>query len=207
MGDRFSIYQGALMHLGDGQIVSLTEANPKRHALDKVWDKSVNLLLEKAFWNFAIRTVEISPDTDYDPLFGYAYSFRKPDDWVRTNSISDDPYFTRGYEEYHDEGDYWFAAIDRLYIRYVSDDPLYGWNEGRWREGFCHALEALLAFRCGLPISNDKGNRNDLWTLYEKLVKDAKILDAVDEAVVHQPPGRLVSSRFRSGSRMNSRNQ
>lgn len=203
MADRLSIYRGALMHLGDGRLASLTEQNSRRFALDDVWEKSVNFLLEQGLWNFAIRTVELSADDDYEPLFGYQYSFQQPSDWIRTNSISDDPYFRQGYELYQEDNGYWFADLETLYVRYVSNDAQYGWNIGRWREGFAQALEAYLAFRCGLPISNDKSNRNDLYGLYEKLLKTAKIRDAVDEAVVYPPSGRLVRSRFGGRTRLN----
>lgn len=204
MADRLTIYRGALRHLGDGRLASLTDNDSRRLKLDDAWTSSVDFMLEKALWNFAIRTVELEADDDFEPLFGYAYSFSKPDDWVRLNAISDEPYFVRSYEKYHDDGDFWFADVDRLYLRYVSNSPLYGYNIGRWRQSFALALEALLAFRCGLPISNDRGNRNDLFQIFEKLLKDAKAQDAVDESVQYPPTGRLVKARFRSGSRMNS---
>lgn len=203
MADQLTIYRGALRRLGDGRLSSLTDNDSRRLKLDDAWAGAVNFMLEQGLWNFAIRTIELSADDDYEPLFGAQYSFRKPDDWVRTNTISTDPYFKEGFEEFHDEGDYWFANIEPLYIRYVSNSPYYGWNIGRWRENFARALEAWLAFDCGLPISNDKGNRNDLFQIWEKLLKVAKSKDAVDEAVQRPPTGRLVKSRLRSGSRMN----
>lgn len=201
MADRLAIYRGALRLLGDARLASLTEPSSNRYALDDIWTNAVDYMLEQGLWNFSIRTVELSADDDYEPLFGYAYSFRKPDDWVRTNSLCDEPYFTRGYEKFQDEGDFWFADIDTLYIRYVSNDAAYGWNVGAWRQSFAKALEAYMAFESGLPISNDKSNRNDLFNLFKDRLKTAKAKDAVDEAVAYSPPGRLVQSRFRSGSR------
>ena len=203
MADRLSIYRGALRLLGDGRLSALTDNDSRRLKLDDAWEGSVNFMLEQGLWNFAIRTIEISADDDFDPLFGYQFSFRKPTDWVRTNTISTDPYFKQGFEEYHDEGDYWFADQEPLYIRYVSNGPEWGWNIGRWRENFARALEAWLAYSCGLPISNDKGNRNDLFQIWERLLKSAKAKDAVDEAVQRPPTGRLVNARFRRGSRAN----
>lgn len=202
MADRLAIYRGALRLLGNGAgLSSLTETNPTRFRLDEAWADSVNYMLAKGLWNFAMRSVELTEDEDVEPLFGRLYAFSKPDDWVRTASISQDGTFREGYEQYEDETDWWYADINPLYVRYVSDDDEYGWNVGAWRQPFAKALEAYLAYECGLPISSDKSNRNDLYNVFTKLLKEAKTLDAVDELVQKSPVGRLVRTRLVSGSR------
>lgn len=196
MADRLEIYRGALRLLGDAHgLSSLTEEGPARTALDQAWQPAVDYLLAKGLWNFAIRSVELTPDEDVAPLFGYQYAFSKPVDWVRTVSISNEATFREGYEDYEDETGYWYADPNPLYVRYVSSDEDYGWNIAAWRQPFAKALEAYLAYDCGLPISSDRGNRNDMFTLFGKLLKEAKALDAVDERVRRQPSGRLVRSR------------
>jgi hypothetical protein len=202
MADRLEIYKGALRLLGDAHgLSSLTEVGPARSALDDAWQPAVRYMLAKGLWNFAIRTVELSNDEDVEARFGYEYSFSKPTDWIRTVSICSDATFRVGYELYEDEAQYWYADIDPLYIRYVSDDDDYGWNIAAWREPFAAALSAYLAFSCGLPISSDKSNRNDMHSLFKGLLKDAKALDAVDERVRQKPDGRLVRSRTTSRNR------
>lgn len=203
MADRLAIYRGALRLLGSATISSLTENHPARHALDEVWRPIGDQLLEAGLWNFAIRTVEVSNDENVAPLFGHTFSMSKPEDWVRTANISDDPTFARSYEQYDDEQGYWYCDVDPLYVRYVSNADEYGWNVGAWRQHFANAFSAYLAFECGLPISNDRGNRNDLFTLAEKRLAQAKIKDAVDERVQFKPEGRLVRARAsnRSGQR------
>ena len=202
MADRLSIYKGALRLLGGGELSSLTETGAARRALDDAWTPVGTMLLEAGLWNFAIRATELQNDEDVTPLFGYQYAVRKPDDWVRTASISDDPTFSRSYEQYEDETRYWYCNIDPLYVRYISNDEEYGWNVGAWRQHFADAFSAFLAFECGLPISQDKGNRNDLHGLAEKRLALAKTKDAVDERVQFKPVGRLVRARYtRSYSR------
>lgn len=197
MADRLLIYKAALRLLGDAHsLSSLTEEGPARRALDDAWSQSVEFMLAKGLWNFAIRAVELTNDENFEPRFGYQYAFSKPEDWVRTLSFSDDPTFREGWEDYEDEADHWFSNPNPLYVRYISNDEAYGWNIGAWREPFSKALEAYLAFECGLPVSSDRGNRNDLFSLFGKRLKDAKTLDAVDERVRRPPVGRLVKSRF-----------
>lgn len=201
MADRLAIYRSALRYLGNAAgLSSLTEASPTRYALDDVWRQAGDYLLAKGMWNFAIRSVELLEDEDVEPLFGFQYAFSKPDDWVRTVSISDEATFSGEFLDYSDETGYWYADPDTLYVRYVSNDDAYGWNVGAWREPFAQAFACYLAFQCALPLSSDKGNRNDLFNLFKGLLTEAKTLDAVDERVACSPPGRLVKSRLRRGS-------
>lgn len=203
MADRLEIYRGALQLLGDAHgLSSLTEEGPARRALDEAWQPAVAYLLAKGLWNFAIRSIELTDDEDVAPLFGYQYAFSKPSDWIRTVSISPDATFSDvGFEDFEDEAGNWYADTSPLYVRYVSDDEDYGWNIAAWRQPFASALECYLAFKSGLPISSDRGNRNDMFTLFGKLLKEAKALDAVDERVRRTPPGRLVRSRSNYRSR------
>jgi hypothetical protein len=202
MGSKLEIFRGAARLLGDGTVASLSEQNNKRLAFEEAWTSTVNSMLEKAFWNFALRDVALDADTDREPLFGWDAIFTKPDDWVRTAAISDQPDYRYGFEDFQDRPGVWYANVPTLYVSYVSDAPEYGWNIGAWRQSFCEALEAYLAFKCGLPISNDKSNRNDLWVLFKSLLSEAKSKDALDEAVQRPPAGRLVRARF--GNRFSS---
>lgn len=182
---------------------SLSEDSPSRRALDDAWAVTGEYLLARGLWNFALRSVELSADEDVEPRFGFTYAFSKPEDWVRTANISDSQDIGQGFEDFEDEPGVWYANVDTLYVRYVSNDDAYGWNVGAWRQPFARAFEAQLAFDCGLPISGDKSNRNDMHVLAEKLLKQAKTLDAVDERVRFSPPGRLVRSRVGRHSREN----
>lgn len=201
MADRLAIYRGALILLGGANISSLSEDIPPKRTLDGVWTDAVNYMLEQGMWNFAIRTAELSYDEDVEPLFGFQHAFSKPTDWVRTVSISETADFFEGLHRYEDETNYWHADPETLYIRYVSNDEAYGWNVGAWRQSFAKALSAYMAFESGLSISADRGNRNDLFSLYKSRLADAKIKDAVDERVREKPPGRLTRARFANGPR------
>jgi hypothetical protein len=196
MATKLNIYKGALRLLGPTQLSSLTDARPERYALDDAWDDAVEYMLAQGMWNFAIRAVELSVDADSDPRFGYDYVFSHPTDWVRTVAISDEPTFQSTFENYADENDYWYANVDTLYLRYVSNDELYGLNLENWRQPFAKAMEAWLAFESGLPISGDRGNRNDMMGLFKERLARAKILDAVDERVQWKKPGRWTRARI-----------
>jgi hypothetical protein len=191
--------------LGNHRIASLTEQTAMRSVLDDCWDSAVNYMLEQGLWNFALRTVELDFDTNVEPLFGYKYGFSKPADWVRTQRVCDFPTLNSDFERWHDEAAYWYADPEKLFITYVSNLPNYGWNIGAWRQHFCKALEAYLAFEAAIAIPDDKGSRSDLFQLYKRRLADAKIKDAADEEVEYAPRGRLIRSRYGYGSRTYTR--
>lgn len=195
MADRLSIYRGTLRLLGPSNLASLTEDRPERHVLDGIWQDAGDHILQSGLWNHAIRTVEMSYDEDVEPLFGYQHAFSHPDDYVRTASISGTADFREGLYDYETETSYWHANPDTIYVRYVSNDDAYGWNVGAWPPSIALAIQAYMAFESGLPISSDRGNRNDMYQLFEKRLAKAKILDAVDERVRQKPPGTWTRSR------------
>lgn len=201
MADRLEIYRGALRLLGPSNLASLTEDRPERHTLDGVWQTAGDSLLQEGLWNHAIRSSELTYDEDVEPLFGYRYAFSHPEDFVRLANISQTADYREGLNHYETEAGYFYADLETIYIRYVSNDADYGWNVGAWPVSFATTMSAYLAFESGLPVSADRGNRNDIYTLYQTRLGRAKTLDAVDERVHHSPPGRLTRARLRSSSR------
>ncbi len=197
MADKLTIYREALRHLGAERLASLTENRPERLTLDDVWTSAVLFVLTKASWNFASRTVEITYDEDIAAMFGYDYGFTKPDDCLRVTGLSLDGTFNDGFEQYKDENGVIYASVQSFYLQYVSSADTYGLNLGMWSEPFAKAVAAYLAYESGLPISGDRGTRSDMFQLYQKLLRDAKSIDASEDRVRRWPAGRLVRSRFR----------
>lgn len=196
MADRLQIYNGALRLLGPGRLSSLAEARPERFTLDDAWDGAVAYLLKQGFWNFAIRSATLSTvatPTGAHP--GYDYAFSRPADFVRTVSISSDPTFVSVFEDYEVQHTYFYTNIKPVYLRYISNDAAYGLAIANWPEDFAKALEAWLAFESGLPVSGDRGNRNDMLGLFKERLARAKTLDAVDERVNWKNPGRWSRAR------------
>jgi hypothetical protein len=48
-------------------------------------------------------------------------AFAKPTDWVDTSAVCQDEYFRVPLLQYADEVGYWFADLDEIYVKYVSD--------------------------------------------------------------------------------------
>lgn len=197
MTDKLSVYKGALRLLGPTELATLTDNRPERHTLDAAWDGAVAYLLKQGLWNFAIRSATLSSAaTPTGPHPGYDYAFSRPSDWVRTVSISSEPTFTTTFDDFEVQHTYFYTNITPVYLRYISNDAAYGLAIANWPEDFAKALEAWLAFESGLPVSGDRGNRNDMLGLFKERLARAKTLDAVDERVHWKKPGRWTRARI-----------
>ncbi len=199
MTDQLSLYNNALIHVGERTLADLNENNVFRRTLDTVWD-SGNIRKEwlaEGLWNFAIRTTEQSYDSAVSPPdFGYAYAFTKPDDWIRTAMVASDEYFDIPLTRYEDEGGYIFADIQFLYFSYVSDDPLYGLDYSKWTEKFKRFCELDLGVRIMRRATGmDRQDRKDLYEMRRKALIDAKSQDAMDEPARFPPQGSWTRSR------------
>jgi hypothetical protein len=204
---KLSVYNDALLHLGETRLASLTEARSPRRALDEAWDDGVEYCLEQGLWNFAARSIRADSSTSIDPTFGFTYAFAKPEDWIRTVVVANNDQFNppmRG-REYNDEGGYWYANCDPLYVRYVSSDNTYGLDLSLWPQTFSTYVSTHLARRTCKRITGSDGGMKDLWQLEKKARVDARSKDAMNEGVGEMPRGSW--SRSRSGYGVRSANQ
>lgn len=201
MTTQISLYNNALILLGERTLSGLTEAREPRRLLDTVWARPATKdCLEQGQWNFAMRSVEINSSPSVSPSFGYTYAFDRPTDLVRTCAVCSDEYFEVPLLRYQTEGAYWFADIDPLYVRYVSNDASYGLDLAGWPGNFCRFVEAYLAEAICERVTGDK----EVWARVRKALTDNKTLalatDAMEQPTEIPPPGSWVRSRGRGNA-------
>jgi len=196
---RLSIYNGALRLLGERKLANLTENREPRRVLDESWDDNVvNRALEAGQWLFATRGMQYDYSPSVEPEFGYQRAFDKPTDFVRTVAVCQDEYFRVPLTEYADEAGYWFADLDTVYIKYVSNGATYGNDMARWPQSFVKYLEALMASEVAQPLTQNKQLRDDMMALAERLLRDAKSQNAMAQPAKFLPASSWVSSRSSS---------
>lgn len=145
---RLKIYNGALLICGERSIASVTVTEESRRLLDEVWnDNGVRYCLEQGQWMFAMRTSQFTYNTSVTPSFGLNRAFTKPTDWVLTSAVCSDEYFKAPLLNYFDEAGYWYASIDDVYVRYVSDDSNYGTDYSKWPDTFTDYVKTYFASR------------------------------------------------------------
>lgn len=146
MTDKLTIYNGALAKIGSRALASLAEQRESRRALDWAWAKGIPQgALQKGLWEWASRSVVIGYSDTIEPAFGLRRAFEKPDDFVRTLSLCTDEMFTAPLMQFQYDKDYWYADVDEIYVRYVSDDDELGMDLSRWPLDFATLVETMMA--------------------------------------------------------------
>lgn len=194
--DQLKLYNGALRHVGENALKNLSEARGPRFLLDGVWaDDAIRYCLEQGQWQFATRTVKLYASTDIEPDFGYRYAFPKPEDYVRTCAISNNEFFSDSMTQYSDEAGFFFADLDEIYVKYVSDDQDYGRNMALWPESFVRYVQAYLAWEVTPRITNSKTSRDEMQKLMEKLLSGAQAKDGVNRPTTFPSRGMWATAR------------
>ncbi len=199
MTTRLLLYNAALTICGEREIASLTEEREPRRLLDVVWDgEGTDACLERGQWKFAMRTVLIDYDPSVTPEFGLKRPFIKPDDWVVTSSFCSDEYFTSPILQYVDEAGYWYAELDQIYVRYVSNDANYGGDLSLWTPSFADYVAAHFAAKIIFKLTTDTNKREDVIKWEKRQLTTAKNVDAMAGPQQFPAPGNWVESRYRN---------
>jgi hypothetical protein len=197
MATKLGLYNQALAeHLDERRLRALTENREARRAMDDAWDgPTIRACLQAGFWNFAVRSAMLEASPSVEPEFGYRYAFDKPADWVRSVAVAIDEQYTAPMLEFNDEAGYWFANLDVIYVRYVSDDTEYGMNMADWPSNFEKYVAASLALAACGRITGSRTDKAALAETIKRLRSDAKTSDAMDEGTKFAPLGAWVRSR------------
>jgi len=208
MTDKLSLYNGALTVIGERKLATLTDNVESRKKLDDIWDNElVDRVLQHGQWNFASRTVQLEASPSVTPSFGYQFAFDKPVDHIRTMGIASDEYFLQPLTQYQDEAAWWFADIEVLYARYVSNDSQYGQDYSLWAKNFTEYVEHYLAYKVAPRLTGLDYNDDLLERKMERSLLKAKSTDAMESPIKFPPKGNWAASRqgFAQGERGNKR--
>ena len=203
MTDKLSIYNGALVILGERPLATETENRPPRYMLDEIWDNDmIDRCLQMGQWNFAARSVQLDASSTVTPTFGYQFAFEKPaTDFKRTMMVCYDEYFVRPITRYSDEGQYLYCDTEIIYVKYVSNDIQYGGDFSLWPPNFTEFVEYYLAFKVAPRVAGMDMQERTMEAKFERALLKAKSTDAMESPAKFAPTGGWTRSRqgFRSG--------
>lgn len=198
MTDKLAFYNLTLGHLLEQPLLSLTERSEKRYALDTFYDQVVKEALEAGLWKFMLRVVKYDASATLKPDFGFTYGFAIPNDWVRTEMVSLDPTFSVPLKEYAEETGYWYANSTPIYVKFQSNDALYGMNLGEWSGTFTKYASLLFAeYACGRVTGATKllAGPEGISRRLDSAKKKAKSNDAMGQPLGQMPTSSWVNSR------------
>lgn len=187
MTTRLQIYNGALLDVGEPALASLSENREARHLLDTVWnDDGVRYCLEQAQWHFAMRASHLTFNPSIDPPWGFPRAFDKPSDWVTTSGVFRDEFLRSPLLQYADEVGYWFADVDDIYVKYVSNATTYGMDLARWPSSFTDYVKAYFASRICSKMPGGLEKREEILKPKTGLLAQ-RLLVAKNKSAMSQP--------------------
>lgn len=195
---KLGLYNEALGHLMERKLTSLSENREPRRVLDDYWDRVVGHCVGRHFWKWAKRVTQIDASSTTTPYFGWKYAFEIPDDWVRTYLVSTVETLNPPLWDYAEEAGFIFANFTPIYLSFISNDPQYGMNTGRWTDFFCDFVALRLASQACKRITNkaellvgpDGLNKQE-----EKARLRAAAVDAMNDPPGQMPTGTWARSR------------
>lgn len=199
---QLSIYQGACAVVGERQLQTLTENRLVRRELDGWWARGlVNTCLAAGMWNFAGRGTQLDYNPDFAPGWGFQCAFNHPSDWVRWMKICVDPYFENPLLQCTDESGYLFCDLQRIWVKFVSNDPHWGMNMAVWPDKFQRYVEAEFGAAIALRVTGSAQKEQEIKATRDLLLKQAKSTDAMNDVTALLPAGNWRQARHgRRGS-------
>jgi hypothetical protein len=200
---KLAVYNGALRICEERRLATLSDGNHACRLLDDVWGDgettgAVKHCLQMGQWTFATRTAAVAYDSGIDPDFGYPYAFEQPDDLVRVMAVCQDEYFKVPLNEYVDERGYWYASLQTIYVKWVSNDSEYGADLSLWPESFSDLVHHYLANKIVGSLTGATAETKKLVrALWKEAKKDAMALDGMNNPTRFTPEGDW--SRARRG--------
>jgi len=195
---KLAIYNAALGHLQERSLASLSEKRESLRVLDDYWDQETAWCLERHFWNFGYRAVEIDASSTITPSFGFLYAFNIPTDWIRTRKISSVQTFDPPLLQFAEESGFWYTNVTPIYVQYNSNDAQYGMDMGKWPASFVDFVGLRLARKAAGRIANKAEllvGPQGLIKQEEQARKTAASNCAMNEPVGFQPQSRWIRSR------------
>lgn len=172
------------------------------HQMDGSFLSAARSMLEKAFWNFALKTA--TPSTSGSAVAGFTNSYPKPADWLRTHAI----YKLSGSKEYpldvREQGGFW-STNEAIKVRYISTDAL---DSTLWPEEFLRVVGSFLGIDfgdSGWPLGSNtvrvgadskleaKSSRQLLWPNYFETAA-ASIAVPENPWLMHQLDGSFITA-------------
>jgi hypothetical protein len=200
MTSQIQLYNGALRLCKERRLTALTDSSEPRKLLDDAWDDgstggAVKHCLQLGQWTFAMRTGMIDYTPSVTPGFGYRYAFSQPSDMVRVSAICSDEYFNSPLTEYADERQYWYSDLQTIYVRWVSNGSGYGADLSLWPESFVKLVESYLALEIVANLTQGEDRVMIVEKAFNKALKSAKSLDAMNKPTMFLPEGSWSRSR------------
>lgn len=162
-----SICNSGLIRIGATRIASLTEESKEAFLCFEQYPILRDEVLAAHPWNFAIKRATL-PILGSTPSFGFGYEFQIPTDCLRVIELNEK------HNDYQVEGDKLLYDQDTVAIRYIARIE----DTTKYSPMFVSALSARIAADLAYPLVQSNTVARDMKAHYERLLSEAKTVDA-----------------------------
>lgn len=192
MASVVGICNQALAKLGATRIVALTDDTKQARLLNSIYEVKRDAELAANPWTFATKRAQI-PASSTAPVFGWAYSYPLPSDYLAMVEVGED------YSFYDSDSGALFAlesdangvqciVTDQsspLSIRYIYRVT----NAGLYPALFVEALACRLAAETCEDLTQSTSKKEAAWAERKQAVREAKRCNAIEQPPRKNPPG------------------
>tara|TARA_X000001382_G_scaffold83850_1_gene59338 strand:- start:11305 stop:11904 length:600 start_codon:yes stop_codon:yes gene_type:complete len=199
MASDVDIANTALTSLGATTITSLDENSNAARVINQRFNNVRDDVFRSHPWNCLISRVDLGQETT-TPAFGYAHQYALPADFLRvlefTNGTltypQDNMISNSGGAVYVIEGKKLLTDEDTAKIKYIArvTDP------NQLDANVIEALAARLAMECCYKITGSTSMIQQMRSLYEDKIKQARFTDATEGAPMKVEASDFIESRF-----------
>ena len=186
MASFVEIGSNALRLLGDDPITSLTEDSERARLVNAIYEEVRNEVTRAAMWNCA-KDRQVLASLATTPAFGWSYYHQLPSTCLRViDVLSGDIRIDHEVEGRKIMTD--VSSVNLIFLKKISDpndmDAL-----------FIGAYTAKLAAELAEPVTGSRSLAEQMWTLYDRKVREARTIDSQEGTVSNLDVQQLVDAR------------
>ena len=186
MASFVEIGSNALRLLGDDPITSLTEDSERARLVNAIYEEVRNEVTRAAMWNCA-KDRQVLASLATTPAFGWSYYHQLPSTCLRViDVLSGDIRIDHEVEGRKIMTD--VSSVNVIFLKKITDpndmDAL-----------FIGAYTAKLAAELAEPVTGSRSLAEQMWTLYDRKVREARTIDSQEGTVSNLDVQQLVDAR------------
>ena len=186
MASFVEITSNALRLLGDDPITSLTEDSERARLVNALYEEVRDEVTRAAMWNCAKDRQVLASLAD-TPAFGWSYYHQLPSTCLRViDVLSGDIRIDHEVEGRKIMTD--VSSVNVIFLKKITDpndmDAL-----------FIGAYTAKLAAELAEPVTGSRSLAEQMWTLYDRKVREARTIDSQEGTVSNLDVQQLVDAR------------
>ena len=186
MASFVEITSNALRLLGDDPITSLTEDSERARLVNALYEEVRDEVTRAAMWNCAKDRQVLASLAD-TPAFGWSYYHQLPSTCLRViDVLSGDIRIDHEVEGRKIMTD--VSSVNLIFLKKITDpndmDAL-----------FIGAYTAKLAAELAEPVTGSRSLAEQMWTLYDRKVREARTIDSQEGTVSNLDVQQLVDAR------------